>query len=65
MNTIINDYLQRDVEELIKAINNDELLQDITINTSFETLGDFANYWEKHLDKRKRSNKDNLTIEYR
>lgn len=65
MNTIINDYLQRDVEELIKAINNDELLQDITINTSFETLGDFASYWEKHLDKRKRSNKDNLTIEYR
>lgn len=65
MNTIINDYLQRDVEELINAINSDEQLQDITINTTFEKLGDFANYWSKHLDKRKRSNKDNLTIEYR
>lgn len=65
MNTIINDYLQRDVEELINAINSDEQLQDITINTTFETLGDFASYREKHLDKRKRSNKDNLTIEYR
>lgn len=65
MNTIINDYLQRDVEELIKAINENEILREITINTTFETLGDFASYWEKHLDKRKRSNKDNLTIEYR
>ena len=65
MNTIINDYLQRDVEELIKAINENEILKEITINTTFETLGDFASYWEKHLDKRKRSNKDNLTIEYR
>ncbi|MCQ2243829.1 MAG: hypothetical protein MJZ32_06180 [Bacteroidaceae bacterium] len=65
MNTIINDYLQRDVEELIKAINENEILKEITINTTFETLGDFASYWEKHLDKRKRSNKDNLTFEYR
>lgn len=65
MNTIINDYLQRDVEELIKAINENEILREITINTTFETLGDFANYWEKHLPNRQRRNNDNLTIEYR
>lgn len=65
MNTIINDYLQRDVEELIKAINENEILSEITINTTFETLGDFANYWEKHLPNRQRRNNDNLTIEYR
>lgn len=66
MNTRLTDNLYRDIKDLIEAINNDEILQDISIDTTFETLGDFASYWEKHLNKLQRTNQDNgLTIEYR
>lgn len=65
MNTQLLNNLKQDIKDLIEAINNDEILQDISIDTTFETLGEFANYWEKHLDNIQRTDNNNLTIEYR
>lgn len=65
MNARLSNNLIQDIKDLIEAINNDELLQDISIDTTFETLGEFANYWEKHLDNIQRTDNNNLRIEYR
>lgn len=65
MNTQLLNNLKQDIKDLIEAINNDELLQDISIDTTFETLGEFASYWEKHLDNIQRTDNNNLRIEYR
>lgn len=64
MNTL-NQYLQHDIEELIKAINESEELQNVKLNTTFSTLGEFADYWSKHLNQLQRTSKRNSLIEYR
>lgn len=61
----LNDYLQHDLEELINAINQSEELQKVKLNTTFSTLGEFADYWSKHLNQLQRTSKDNSMIEYR
>lgn len=53
MNNIrLQNFLIDDVRALIAAIRgNDELSACQTPNSTFETLGDFANYWEIHINK--------------
>lgn len=62
MNAKLDNFLLNDVEELITAINNSNELQQMKLNETFETLGSFALYWERHLPSL-RASKNN--IEYR
>lgn len=62
MNTKLDNFLLNDVEELINAINNSEELQQIKLNGTFSTLGDFALYWEHHLPSIRATNNN---IEFR
>lgn len=49
-NERLTAFLVQDVKELIKGINNNEELQEITFPVfSFETLWDFALYWGRHI----------------
>lgn len=50
MDTRLLNFLKDDVTALIKAIrNNDTLAAMETTSANFETLEDFANYWEIHI----------------
>lgn len=54
MNTKINNFLIDDVRALINAINNNPELAAMEIRKdggSFDTLEDFARYWEIHIEE--------------
>lgn len=52
MNTRLLSFLIDDVRALIVAIhNNAELAKTQTSNYGFDTLEDFANYWEHHIEE--------------
>ncbi len=48
----LKNFLIDDIRVLIAAIsNNEELVAQFIPDAGFETLGDFASYWERHIDK--------------
>lgn len=50
METKVLNFLKNDVAALIKVIRENETLATMkTDGANFETLRDFANYWEIHL----------------
>lgn len=49
-NTTLQNFLLDDVRALIAAIrDNDELAAQAIPGSGFDTLNDFANYWENHI----------------
>lgn len=51
MNKRLQNFLIDDVRALIAAIrNNEELAAHPIPGSGFETLEDFANYWENHIN---------------
>lgn len=52
MNARLLSFLTDDVRALIAAIHDDaELAKTQIPNCGFETLEDFANYWEHHIEE--------------
>lgn len=51
----LHNFLLDDVRALIDAINKAPELAEMKIRndggSGFDTLGDFASYWSRHIDK--------------